>query len=70
MPTNIKLRVSYACECCHYSTYNKTDYERHIITPKHIKMSNTASSHHTNLTRINAPIVKNYSNIARVFTSI
>jgi hypothetical protein len=37
MSTNIKLRVYYACECCHYSTYNKTDYERHIITPKHIK---------------------------------
>jgi len=35
MTTNEKKRVSYTCEICDYSSYNKTDYERHLMRPKH-----------------------------------
>ena len=35
MTTNGKKRVSYTCEICDYSSYNKTDYERHLMRPKH-----------------------------------
>ena len=37
MTTNGKTRVSYTCEICDYSSYNKTDYERHLMRPKHTK---------------------------------
>ena len=37
MTTNGKKRVSYTCEICDYSSYNKTDYERHLMRPKHTK---------------------------------
>ena len=36
METNEKKRVSYTCEICLFSSYNKTDYERHLMRPKHI----------------------------------
>lgn len=37
MATNLELKSSenFYCECCHYSTSRKSQYERHLITRKH-----------------------------------
>ena len=35
MTTNGKTRVSYTCEICDFTSYNKTDYERHLTRRKH-----------------------------------
>ena len=33
--TRDKQRVSYICEPCNFTTFNKTDYERHLSRRKH-----------------------------------
>jgi hypothetical protein len=40
--TNIpnKTPLSYICELCNFSCSNKKDYNRHLLTAKHIKMTN------------------------------
>jgi hypothetical protein len=39
METNfaIKHTKKYFCDCCDFSCYLKTDYERHLLRPKHQK---------------------------------
>ena len=43
-PSMNKHRVCYNCEPCGFTTDNKTDYERHVNTPKH----NKNVQYHTN----------------------
>ncbi len=33
------MNNNYTCECCNFSTINKTKYNRHLLTKKHLKMS-------------------------------
>ena len=43
MDTNIKnpkKPLKYICEKCHFNTYNKKDYTRHLSTDKHISLTN------------------------------
>ena len=56
MDTNKKSQkiAFFFCEKCEYSTHNKTDYNKHLLTLKH-----------KNLTNPNKNIVK----IAKPFTS-
>jgi len=35
---------SFSCECCKYSTSSKYNYERHLSTAKHIKMTNRVNN--------------------------
>jgi hypothetical protein len=35
--TDIKKPMQYLCDYCQYKTRNKTDFERHLLTPKHFK---------------------------------
>jgi hypothetical protein len=39
-----KLKTSYVCDLCDFRSSNKTDYERHVNTPKH----NKNVQYHTN----------------------
>jgi len=39
-----KLKTSYVCDLCDFTSSNKTDYERHVNTPKH----NKNVQYHTN----------------------
>ena len=36
---NTKKHQKYVCETCDFITSNKKDYARHLLTPKHIKLS-------------------------------
>jgi len=36
-----KYQVIHCCEKCMYDTYSKKDFAKHIITKKHLKLSNT-----------------------------
>ena len=36
----------YSCNICNYCTYNKTDYNKHLTTIKHIKRENSATLKH------------------------
>ena len=47
----LKKNASYLCEKCCYSTGNKTDYNRHILTPKHKRV--TTEFVHVNVTNEN-----------------
>ena len=33
-----KIPLKYACEACDYSTCNKKDYNKHLLTDKHKKL--------------------------------
>jgi hypothetical protein len=35
-----KSSFTYNCECCNYSTIRKSQYERHLLTAKHIMITN------------------------------
>jgi len=35
---NEKNEKAYTCKFCYYSSSKKTDYNRHLLTPKHKKM--------------------------------
>ena len=39
IPKNISQNIAkkYICELCQYTTSNKTDFNKHILTRKHIK---------------------------------
>ena len=34
-----KIPKKFYCDFCDYNTSNKKDYDKHILTPKHKKMS-------------------------------
>jgi hypothetical protein len=51
-----KQMKSYYCECCNYSTVNKSDYKKHILTNKHKTNSNKTT---TNKVVINAIEIEN-----------
>ena len=36
-----KLAKKYNCEICHYICYKKSDYNKHLITTKHINSYNS-----------------------------
>ena len=36
-------KSNFICECCNYSTRNKYDWNKHILTKKHIKNSSIKS---------------------------
>ena len=36
-----KIPKKYVCENCDYNTCNKKDYNKHLLTPKHIILINT-----------------------------
>jgi len=61
MATN-KHKINYSCDLCKFVSSNKTDYERHVNTPKHHKNV----QYHTNT----VPCVKKNSNIELVFINI
>jgi hypothetical protein len=49
MATNDNEKVSksinnYCCENCNYTTVKKQNYEKHLLTPKHIKTTNSIKS--------------------------
>ena len=39
-------RKKHACETCDYSTSQKASYEKHLLTGKHIKLTNASSGKH------------------------
>ena len=32
-----KINEGYYCDICYYNTFKKTDFNRHLLTSKHIK---------------------------------
>ena len=42
-PKNAK---KFSCENCDFSCYKESDWKRHIITPKHLKLTNTDTKKH------------------------
>lgn len=38
--TNKKIPVIHCCETCMYDTYNKKDFQKHLLTKKHLKLTN------------------------------
>ena len=47
----------YCCKVCLYNTQRKNDYDKHLSTVKHIKLTNTAKNEEQ---RINGVLVKKY----------
>jgi len=41
MATNEKVPPKFSCEVCYYNTSRLSQYERHILTPKHKKLTTT-----------------------------
>jgi hypothetical protein len=35
-----KKRTNYKCETCDFNSYKQSDYQRHILTAKHIRLTN------------------------------
>jgi hypothetical protein len=51
----------FNCNCCYYTTSNKCNYERHLITTKHIKLTTSLTNTDKNEEqRINGVPVKKY----------
>jgi len=38
-----KVPIIYSCEACDYNTSRKSQWSRHILTAKHLKLTNAAS---------------------------
>jgi hypothetical protein len=38
-----KNEIKYICKNCNYITFKKTDYNRHLLTSKHLKLQNTTN---------------------------
>ena len=36
--------IKYSCEICNYNTYNKKDYNKHLLTDKHKYLQNTSEN--------------------------
>ena len=36
-----KIPKKYLCKTCNYNTCNKKDYDKHLMTPKHFRLTNT-----------------------------
>jgi len=36
---NVKNMPIFSCICCGFETRNKTNYDKHVLTTKHLKMS-------------------------------
>ena len=57
-----KLKTSYVCDLCDFTSSNKTDYERHVNTPKHNKNvqyhTNTHESSTTTSHKYTCPLCK------------
>ena len=34
--SNIEYDIKYECVVCNYTSYRKNNYNRHLLTPKHI----------------------------------
>jgi len=43
-----KNEKKYICDLCNYISYKKTDYNRHLLTSKHLKLQNTTFSSEKN----------------------
>jgi hypothetical protein len=39
-----KVEKKHVCECCDYKCFNKTNFEKHILTAKHKKLQNIIKS--------------------------
>ena len=39
-----KVAKDYICESCNYKCFNKTNYEKHLVTEKHKKLQNMIKS--------------------------
>jgi len=57
MDTNEKT-LRFNCEKCNFSTNNKKDFSRHILTPKHKKLINTNE---------NIPLKEHYCNCGKIY---
>jgi len=54
MLTNFpKISPKFFCECCNISTNNKKDYDKHILTAKHTKLTNINTVYPKNPQTIN-----------------
>ena len=47
-----KEQGKYFCKICDYDCYKKYNYERHILTAKHIKTTNSTKNVQNTLTHI------------------
>jgi len=54
-----KISCKISCDLCHYNTCKKTDYAKHIVTIKHLKMINGSK------TEINGS--ENSQNISKIY---
>lgn len=43
-----KTKPQFICNNCHYETCNKKDYNKHILTQKHIRLINVQKSQNNN----------------------
>ena len=43
-----KNEKKYICDLCDYISFKKTDYNRHLLTSKHLKLQNTTFSSEKN----------------------
>jgi hypothetical protein len=39
-----KISKKFSCECCHYSSSKDSDYKKHVLTRKHIRLINVNNS--------------------------
>ena len=37
---NPQIFPRYSCDCCHIKTNNRKDFEKHVLTAKHSKLTN------------------------------
>lgn len=57
--TNNNKKVCYNCQPCSFTSYNKTDYERHLTRKKHIVKSMPINQHSTSISnRYTCPLCK------------
>ena len=58
---NAKKRKNYFCEICDFNTFNKTDYEKHLLTIKHQSVSVGNESNKKNAKKCNNFVCDNCS---------
>jgi hypothetical protein len=52
-----KKNACYSCEFCKFNTDNKTDYNRHILTPKHSNNKILISNSNINTEKTPNPLI-------------
>jgi len=62
-----KNPIEFKCEICDYNTSNKKDYNKHIITIKHLRLINTTLDESKNPLTYNCGCGKKYKHISSLY---